>query len=121
MPIKPPPGAEIRDLVAALGAEDAVARESAVARLTLVAPRALEALLRAYASASPRARAGILRALEPVASPRTLAIARQALDAGDADMQLAAIGVLRTLSASAQPPTSRDALDALVAAALDER
>src|SRR5689334_8170291 len=102
MPIKPPPGAEIRDLIAALGADDAVARESAVARLTLVAPRALDALLRAYDSAPARARAGILRALEPVGSPRTLTIARDALRGGDADAQLAAVGVLRTLSASAQ-------------------
>lgn len=121
MPIKPPPGAEIRDLVAALGGEDAVAREAAVARLTLVAPRALDALLRAYDSASARARAGILRALEPIASTRTLAIARQALETEDTDMQLAAVAVLRTLSTSAHATASRDALDALVAAALDDR
>src|SRR5215467_1980376 len=100
MPIKPPPGAEIRDLVAALGAEDGVARESAVARLTLVAPRALDALLRAYESASPRARVGLLRALEPAASPRTLPFAREALDKGDGDAQMAAIGVLRALTAA---------------------
>jgi len=120
MPIKPPPGAEIRDLVAALGADDAVARESAVARLTLVAPRALDALLRAYESASPRARAGILRALEPSASPRTLPIARDALANADADAQAAAIAVLRSLTASAHAAASRDALDVLVAVALDD-
>lgn len=120
MPIKPPPGAEIRDLVAALAAEDAIARESAVARLTLVAPRAVDALLRAYQTAPSRARAGILRALEPAASPRALPIAREALDGGDADLQLAAVAVLRTLAASGRAPASRDALDALMAAALDE-
>jgi hypothetical protein len=120
MPIKPPPGAEIRVLIAALGAEDAVARESAVARLTLVAPRALDALLRAYDAASPRARAGILRVLERDASPRSLPIAREALDNGDADAQVAAIAVLRALAASGSATASRDALDALVAAALDD-
>jgi hypothetical protein len=120
MPIKPPPGVEIRDLIAALGAEDAVARESAVARLTLVAPRALDALLRAYGAASPRARAGILRALEPAASPRTLPVARDALDKGDAEAQVAAIALLRALTASGRGAASRDALDALVAAALDD-
>lgn len=121
MPIKPPPGAEIRDLVAALDATDAVAREAAVARLTLVAPRALDALLRAYESASSRARAGILRALEPVASPRTLPVAREALERGDIDARLAAIALLRALSASGQAATSRDALDAIVAIALDDK
>jgi hypothetical protein len=120
MPIKPPPGAEIRNLVAALDGDDAVARESAVARLTLVAERALDALLRAYESASPRARAGILRALEPAASPRTLPIAREALDKGDADAQAAAIAVLKSLIGSGHAAASRDALDALVAVALDD-
>lgn len=121
MPIKPPPGAEIRDLIAALGAEDAVARESAVARLILAAPRALDALLRAYPAAPSRARAGILRALEPVASPRALPIAREALDDADTDLQLAAVAVLRTLAASGRPPASRDALDAVVAVAVDDK
>jgi hypothetical protein len=120
MPIKPPPGAEIRSLVAALGGDDAVARESAVARLTLVAERALDALLRAYESASPRARSGILRALEPAASPRILPIAREALDAGDADAQAAAIAVLKSITASGHAAAARDALDALVAIALDD-
>jgi len=121
MPIKPPPGAEIRDLLAALGAEDAIARESAVARLTLVAPRALDALLRAYGPASPRGRVGILRALEPAATARIFPIAREALDSADADTQIAAIGVLRALTAAGHGTVSRDALDVLVAAALDDK
>src|SRR5947209_3644741 len=120
MPIKPPPGAEIRNLIAALGREDAVARESAVARLTLVAPRAVDALVRAYGPASDRARAGILRALERAPSPRVLPIAREALDAADADAQQAAIAVLRALTASEHAQAARDALDALVAVALDD-
>src|SRR5579859_6669224 len=121
MPIKPPPGAEIRALVAALDAGDAVARESAVARLTLVAPRLADALLHAYDSASPAARAGILRALERVASPRTLPVAREALASGDADAQLPAIALLRAIAASGHATAAREALDALVAAALDDR
>lgn len=121
MPIKPPPGAEIRALVAALDGEDAVARESAVARLTLVAPRAVDALLRAYESASWTTRAGILRALESAASPRTFPVARDALDAGDTDTQLAAVGLLRAITVSADASASREALDTLVATALDEK
>jgi hypothetical protein len=121
MPLRPPAGAEIRDLVRALDRDDLVTRESAVARLTLVAPRSVDALLRAYASASPRAQTGILRALEPVASPRTLTMAREALDVGETDVQLAAIAVLRALAVSRQPTASRDALDALVAAAFDDK
>jgi len=121
MPIKPPPGAEIRELIAALDAGDAVARESAVARLTLVAPRALDALLRAYESASPAARAGILRALERTASPRTLPLARNALESGAVDAQLAAIALLRGISASGHGTPAGEALEALVAAALDEK
>ena len=120
MPIKPPPGAEIRDLVAALDAGDAVARESAVARLTLVAPRAVDALLRAYERASPAAKVGILRALEPAASPRMLPIARAALASGDIDAHMAAIALLRALTISGHTAASRDALDALVAVALDD-
>jgi len=120
MPIKPPPGAEIRDLVAALDGPDAVARESAIARLTLIAPRAVDALLRAYDAGSPAARAGILRALERAASTRTLPIARQALQTGNVDGQLAAIPLLRAITASGQGGAAREALDALVAAALDD-
>src|SRR5262249_4950439 len=101
-------------------ADDAVAREAAVARLTLVAPRALDALLRAYEAASSRARAGILLALEPVASPRTLAVARDALERGDTDARLAAIALLRALTASGYAAASREALDAIMAVALDE-
>ena len=120
MPIKPSPGAEIRDLVAALDAEDAVTRESAVARLRLLAPRGVDALLRAYTSASPEARVGILRTLESAASPRILPVAREALTAGGADAHLAAIALLRALTVSGHPDASRDALDALVAVALDD-
>ena len=120
MPIKPPPGAEIRELVAALDAADVVARESAVARLRLVAPRAVDALLSAYEPASPAARVGILRALENVASPRMLPITRAALATGDADAHMAAIALLRALTTAANTAASRDALDALVAVALDD-
>jgi hypothetical protein len=77
MPIRPPAGAEIRPLVAALDSDDAVARESAVARLSLIAPRGVDALLRENETASPRERAGILRALETDAYPSALPIAQQ--------------------------------------------
>ena len=57
------PRAELNDLIEALGATDEIARESAVARLALIGPRAAERLLQLAPAAEPRARAGMLRAL----------------------------------------------------------
>ncbi len=119
MPIRTSVGAEIRPLVAALDSDDAVARESAIARLSLIAPRGVDALLRAYESASPRARAGILRALEPAAAPRVLPIAREALASPEAAVQLAAVAALRALMTSDTSAVSRDALDAIVGLTTD--
>jgi len=119
MPIKPPAGAEIRDLIAALGAEDTVSRESAVARLTVIGARASEPLLRAYRSADARLKAGILRAFEAMADPRALAPARDALNGDAGELHGAAAGVLRALLSSSRRDAASGSLDALVAAAVD--
>ena len=119
MPIRPSAGAEIRRLIDALGADDEVTRESAVARLAVLGPRAVEILLQAYGAGAPRSRAGILRALEAIADPRTLPLARAALADPSTDTVVAAIGALRTFLSSPDPALSRDALDAVVATALD--
>jgi len=119
MPIKPPPGAEIRDLIAALGADDAVARESAVARLAVIGTRAVDPLLRAYTAADGHLRSGILRAFEALAEPRALVVARDALNGTVADLHAPAAGVLRALLGSSRTDAASAALDALIAAAVD--
>jgi hypothetical protein len=118
MPIRPPAGAEIRELIAALGGDDAVARESAVARLAIIGDRAIDPLLRAYASAGATLRAGILRAFEVTAEPRALASARDALNAAAPETHAPAAAVLRALLSSSRSDAASAALDALVAAAV---
>jgi hypothetical protein len=118
----PATAAEIRLLIEALAGEDEVSRESAIARLAVIGPRAVERLLAAFPSAPPGARAGMLRALDALAEPRALPLARAALadpspDAIDAAQ--AAVGVLRGFLTSEDASLARDALDALVATALD--
>jgi len=122
MPIRPSTATEIRQLIEALAAENDVARESAIARVAVIGRRAVDPLLAAFPSATPIARAGMLRALEALAEPRALPLARAALaDASpDAiDAAHAAVGVLRAFLTSDDAAVARDALDALVAAALD--
>jgi hypothetical protein len=121
MPIRPSSGQEIRQLVDALAGED-VAREAAIARLAVLGERAADHLLRAYAEAKgPRTRLGILRALEGGGDPRAVRLARDVLTSSrDAPLVDEALGVLRGFL-EAQPEAARDALDALVAAALDTK
>jgi hypothetical protein len=117
MPIRPSSGAEIKPLITALGGSDDVRREAAIARLAVIGPRAAEHLFAAYPAATTRSRVGILRALESMADPRGLTLAREALDRGPAELSLAAVGSLRALLATAE--ASKEALDTLISAALD--
>jgi hypothetical protein len=119
MTIRPSSSTEIRQLIAALGGEDDVGRESAVARLAVIGERAVEHLLQEFPTATGRARAGMLRALEAAGDPRALAVARTALQDASAAVQVAAIGTVRAFLASPRTGIARDALDALVAVALD--
>lgn len=119
MPIRPSAGAEVKQLIEALGAADDVTRESAIARLAVIGPRALEHLLNDFPAAAARIRAGMLRVFESTDDARVLPLVRGSLADPSAFMQSAAIGVLRALSASNQQQVARDALDALVAVALD--
>ena len=121
MVIKASSAAEIRRLVDALSRADDAGREAAAARLRVIGPRAIDRLLAAYAKAStPASRATILRVLEPIADARCVAPARAAL--GDADDEVATGGaaVLRGLVDGADPRVANDALEALIAVALDE-
>jgi hypothetical protein len=110
---------ELRQLIDALGGTDEVARESAVARLTLMGARAVERLLQEFPAADSRARPGMLRTLEAIGDPRMLPVARGALSDPSPDTVAAAVGALRALLTSPQPSIARDALDGVVALALD--
>jgi hypothetical protein len=119
MVIKASAGAEIRQLLEALGGDDEVRREAAVARLAILGPRAVDRLVAAYRSApASDTRIAILRALEPAHDRRTLPIARAALAQGG-DEAVAAANTLRGLLDVPHAATAADALDALVSAALN--
>jgi len=119
MPIRPSSSVEIGQLIEALGDAGEVTRESAVARLAVIGARAAERLLLAFPSAPPGARAGMLRAFEAIGDARALPLARGALADPSPETVIAAIGVLRAFLNSPQPALARDALDAVVATALD--
>jgi hypothetical protein len=121
MSIRPSSSAEVRQLIEALGTADDVKRESAIARLAVIGPRAIEHLLQDFPAATGRARAGILRAFEAAADPRALPAARSGLQDSSAAVQTAAIGAVRALLGSTRADVSSDALDALVAVALDRQ
>jgi hypothetical protein len=117
MPIRPSAGGEIRQLIEALGAADELRRESAVARLRVIGSRAVDRLLGEYPTAPAQVRVGILRVLESIADPRTIAIARTALDDESPEVAVAAVGTLRALMKGTHAGAARDALDALLARA----
>jgi hypothetical protein len=119
MPIKASAAAEIRQLTAALCGEDEVRREAAIARLAVIGPRAVDALLRTYATTADRdTRIAVLRTLEPMSDRRTIAVARDAIGAGG-DLAQAATSALRGLLESQDDKAGTEALDVLVATAMD--
>jgi hypothetical protein len=120
MSIKPSAAAEIRTLVESLSSADEVRREGAIARLSIIGPRAVDRLLAAYASpdTSRATRVAILRVLEAVGDARVLPMAREALHDGG-DLAIAAAGALRGLLNAAATDASTGSLDALVETALD--
>jgi hypothetical protein len=118
MVIKASTASEVRQLVAALSSDDAVKRESALARLAIIGPRAIDRLLAVYETSDAETRVAILRAFEAVGDRRSVALARRALaEAGT--IAAAAVGALRGQLDSPEASLAGDALDALVASALD--
>ena len=83
--------------------------------------RAVEHLLTEFPSATGRTRTGMLRAFEAAGDPRAFPVARAALQDASAAMQIAAIGTIRAFLASTRGDIARDALDAVIATALDRR
>jgi HEAT repeat protein len=119
MVIKPSPAREIAQLVTALGSDDNVRRESAIARLTVIGARAADRLVAAYDSAPQRnTRVAVLRVLESIGDQRIIALARRALDDGG-ELAVAATAALRGLLDSTDRATATGALDALVSVVLE--
>lgn len=118
MAIRPSASVEVRTLVAALASGDEVRRESAVARLAIIGPRAMDRLRAAYETADRDTRLAILRVMEALGDGRALPTYRAALASGG-DLAAAGAAGLRSLLGAADARTADDALDALVSAALD--
>jgi hypothetical protein len=122
MPIRPSSSAAIQQLIAALGGSDDVRREAAIARLAVIGPRAIEHLLQEYPLASTaRHRAGMLRALEASHDSRAVALAREGIDDDSPEVSVAVFALLRAAALGNHPHVAREALDALVATALDRQ
>jgi hypothetical protein len=111
---------ELDELIADLARAEGTRRDAAVARLRVMGVRVLPHLTRLLESSAalPDARAAACSVLESFDDPRVIALARRALQDGDADVALAAIGVLRGWL-TREDGTS--ALDAVSATALDKR
>lgn len=119
MVIKASAASEIRSLVEALAGVDEVRREAAAARLAVIGSRAVPHIMAAYRGATDRAaRVALMRALERSTDPRAGGVARAAITEGG-DLAVAAIGVLRGLLDAREGQTGSQALDALMAAALE--
>ena len=120
MAIKPSAAAEIRTLVDALASQDDVRREAAVARLAVIGARAIDRLTKTYAdpATTRQTRVAILRVLERTADPRTLPLARRALEEGG-DVAAAGALALKPLLTASNADVASGALDALVTAALN--
>ena len=118
MVIKASASAEIRQLVAALGGDDEVRREAAIARLSILGERATEKLVEAYDRGRPAMKVAILRALEAVGDRRAIGIARRAIGE-ESDVAMAALSALRALLNTPHEATAAEALDNLVSVTLD--
>jgi hypothetical protein len=119
MVIKASAASEIRHLIEALGSEDDVRREAAVARLSVLGARAVDRLVATYESSPSREmKVAILRALEVAGDQRTVAVAKNAIAEGG-EVAIAAVAALAAQLESAHAATAANVLDVLVAAALD--
>ena len=117
MAIRASSARHIDALIGDLGAASAVARETAVARLTLLGARAVERLIAAAEShASADARAAAWRALEAIGDSRALEPALAALSSRDLDPAIgaAAAGLARIHVRGAHGATAVDRLTSVV-------
>ena len=117
MVIRASSASQVKGLVDALVGGDELQRESAIARLSILGPRATDRLVSAFETAAdPSARIALLRAMDAIGDQRAMESALHALKDGG-DVALAGTSVLRTLLRSSRSATR--ALDALLSATLD--
>jgi hypothetical protein len=116
--IKASAAREVDALIADLTGPNAVAREGATARLTVIGSRAVERLLRVVQSSSipPVARVSALRALEGIRDPRTLGPALEATADPDPSVAIAGIATARVFI---RQEKGADIVDRLTSLALD--
>ena len=118
MVIKRSSAREVATLLAALEGDDRVARETAVARLSVIGTRAVDGLLRTLtASQLPSARAAALTALDAIDDPRVVGAAFTGLGDVAPEPRAVAVGMLHRLLESRH---DREVLDRLVPIALDK-
>jgi hypothetical protein len=118
MVIKASTAGKVQQLIEALGGDDDVRREGAIAQLTVIGPRAVERLIAAYdGSKDQRTKIAILHVLECIGDRRTLGPARAALDQGG-DLAVGAASALRGLLDS-RLGVATESLDALISVVLD--
>ena len=111
------PSNDIDRLIANLQSSDSIRRDAAVARLRILGSRALPRLVDLAASdASAPVRALALNALEGINDVRAIDVAVDALQDGDIDVVIGALGVLREWVAE---ETGTRLLDAITAIAVD--
>jgi HEAT repeat protein len=118
VPIRKSSAASIDALTADLASPSAVTREAAVARLTVIGPRAVESLVSVVGRTEngPTARLAALRALEALGDERALNAALQATLDADAGVAAGAVALARLFLKSRRDPA---VLDRLTTIALD--
>ncbi len=114
------PSADTARLIDELSADDALRRETAIARLSVIGGRAVTRLLALAgdANAAVHARLAALGALEAIGDSRSYAIAKSLTEGADVRLAVAAIGVLGVL-AEGDGPNADKAFDKLTGLALD--
>jgi hypothetical protein len=111
-------GRQIDALIAELSSPNALARDGAVARLTVIGERAVPRLLAiaTNASAAPDSRVASLHALDGIGDLRALEPALAALDDPHEGIGVAAVSILQSFLSSSR---GMEALDRLTAIAVD--
>jgi HEAT repeat protein len=109
---------EIDSLIADLTSERAVVRETALARLTVIGPRAVVHLLGLVENTAPApsTRLAVLRALDAIDDVRAIDVAKSSLDDADRSVAIAAAGLLQRFLTGSR---GAEVTDALTAKALD--
>ena len=118
MPIRKSSAASIDALAADLMSDSPVTREAAIARLTVIGPRAVESLVAIVGQPAkgPTARIAALRALEALGDTRALEPALQATQDADAAVAAGAVALARVFMEGRRASV---VLDRLTAIALD--